>query len=128
MNGLCVEVVTSGCRCCPVSSYSPAECGEDVFLAMTSGGTSPSVATDIEGECPKCGGEVTYSQTMVPLADTTATAILAAIVSADEGFAEAAEAINRGIIDQTCYQTAAERLEDAIAAAREYLDFTAERF
>jgi hypothetical protein len=54
--------------------------------------------------------------------DTTATALLAAIVSADEGFAEAAEAIDRGIIDQTRYQTAAERLEDAIAAAREYLD------
>ena len=54
--------------------------------------------------------------------DTTATAILAAIVSADEGFAEAAEAIGRGIIGQARYQTAAERLEDAIEAAREYLD------
>lgn len=53
--------------------------------------------------------------------DTTATALLAAIVSADEGFAEAAEAVNRGIIGQTRYQTAAERLEDVIAAAREYL-------
>jgi hypothetical protein len=60
--------------------------------------------------------------------DTTATALLAAIVSADEGFCEAAEAIDRGIIDQTRYQTAAERLEDAIAAAREYLQNTAERF
>ncbi len=54
--------------------------------------------------------------------DETATALLAAIVSADEGFCEAAEAVARGIIDQTRYQTAAERLEDAIAAAREYLD------
>ena len=54
--------------------------------------------------------------------DETATALLAAIVSADEGFCEAAEAVNRGIIDQTRYQTAAERLEDVIAAAREYLD------
>jgi len=57
-----------------------------------------------------------------PPTDETTTALLAAIVAADEGFAEAAEAIDRGIIDQTTYQTAADRLEDAIAAAREYLD------
>ena len=124
MNGLCVEVVTSGCRCCPVSSYSPAECGEEVFLAMTSGGASPSVATDIDGECPRCGGAVTYSQTMIPAppTDETTTALLAAIVAADEGFCEAAEAIDRGIIDQTTYQRAADRLHSAIDAAREYLD------
>jgi hypothetical protein len=128
MNGLCVETVTSGCQCCPVSSYSPAECGEDAFMDATSGGTSPSVSTDIEGACPQCGGEVIYSRTMVPLVDTTATALLAAIVSADDGFAEAAEAIDRGIIDQTTYQRAADRLEDAIAAARNYLENTAERF
>jgi hypothetical protein len=59
--------------------------------------------------------------TLSPPTDETTTALLAAIVSADEGFCEAAEAIDRGIIDQTRYQTAAERLEDAIAAARDYL-------
>jgi len=66
--------------------------------------------------------------TLAPPTDETTTALLAAIVSADEGFAEAAEAINRGIIDQNRYQTAAERLEDVIAAAREYLENAAERF
>jgi len=66
--------------------------------------------------------------TLAPPTDETTTALLAAIVSADEGFAEAAEAIDRGIIDQTTYQRAADRLEDAIAAARYYLENTAERF
>ena len=66
--------------------------------------------------------------TLAPPTDETTTALLAAIVSADEGFAEAAEAIDRGIIDQTTYQRAADRLEDAIAAARNYLENTAERF
>jgi hypothetical protein len=66
--------------------------------------------------------------TLAPPTDETTTALLAAIVAADEGFCEAAEAIDRGIIDQTRYQTAADRLEDAIAAAREYLENTAEGF
>lgn len=60
--------------------------------------------------------------TLAPLADETTTALLAAIVAADEGFAEAAEAVDRGIIDQTAYQRAADRLHGAIDAAREYLD------
>ena len=54
--------------------------------------------------------------------DETTTALLAAIVSADEGFCEAAEAVDRGIIDQTAYQRAADRLHSAIDAAREFLD------
>ena len=53
--------------------------------------------------------------------DETTAALLAAIVAADEGFAEAAEAIRRGIIDQTTYQRAADSLHRAIDAAREYL-------
>lgn len=53
--------------------------------------------------------------------ETTTRAILAAIVAADEGFAEAAEAIDRGSIDQTTYQRAADRLYGAIETAREYL-------
>jgi hypothetical protein len=43
-------------------------------------------------------------------------------VSADAGFCEAAEAVNRGIIGQTRYQAAADRLEQAIGRAAEYLD------
>ena len=57
-----------------------------------------------------------------PPTDETTTALLAAIVAADEGFAEAAEAIDRGIIDQPTYQRAADRLHCAIDAAREFLD------
>lgn len=57
-----------------------------------------------------------------PRHDETTAALLAAIVAADEGFAEAAEAVNRGIIDQTTYQRAADRLHGAIDAARDYLD------
>ena len=54
--------------------------------------------------------------------DELPRAILAAIVSADAGFCEAAEAVHRGIIGQTRYQAAADRLEQAIGMAAEYLD------
>lgn len=57
-----------------------------------------------------------------PQPDELPRAILAAIVSADAGFCEAADAIHRGIIGQDRYQAAATRLELAIDRAAEYLD------
>lgn len=51
----------------------------------------------------------------------TPRAILAAIVNADEAFAEAAELRNLGLIDQDRYQRAADAVYTAIERAADYL-------
>jgi hypothetical protein len=65
--GFCVEKVTSGCKCQPLSVYESDYMGADDFHNMTEGLGLHGVGGDLdnEGACPKCHHPVRYHRYLV---------------------------------------------------------------
>ena len=92
--GFCVEKVTSGCKCQPLSVYESDHMGADDFHNMTEGLGLHGVGGDLdnEGICPKCHRPVRYHRylvvTEVPPAKPVQTEVerelLAALKMADD--------------------------------------------
>jgi hypothetical protein len=65
--GFCVEKVTSGCKCQPLSVYESYHMGAGDFHNMTEGLGLHGVGGDLdnEGVCPKCQQPVRYHRYLV---------------------------------------------------------------
>jgi hypothetical protein len=99
--GFCVEMVTSGCKCQPLSVYESECMGACDFHNMTNGLGLHGVGGDMgnDGVCPKCQQPVVYNRYLVvttmppkkPTIADAAPALLAALkelVDYDEGSSE----------------------------------------
>jgi hypothetical protein len=65
--GFCVEEVTSGCKCQPLSVYESDYLGACDFHNMTEGLGLHGVGGDLrnDGICPKCHQPVIYNRYLV---------------------------------------------------------------